>query len=265
MEEHSEKFGTAHIINDWWNINDYFKRTGYNADFRNTEELQLEQLLGVVEAWDNINTNKNICLFTHARNVKDIMAWRDDFKLPITVITTCMGDDCHQFLEGVLRREYNPEMNDYEGLAHTWEHIHNQITTQDDFWSKHCDINFKMSDWLINHQDVYKKLDLAPQANMHLWCNQYMLFNNMMEEFEDYHVVYTDQRDSYRIQLYVYMFNKYRKHLSSRQQDAFAQALIAQHHSEPRYPDPKEFAAETLKRAKLPLDLIEDIVYHKDY
>lgn len=259
LYEESECFGTAHIINDWWNVSDYLKQNGYDADFRNTEELDADQLIKLCSTWQEMNTGKDICLFTHARNTKQIIEYRNELNLPIVVLTTYMGNDCHNFIEGILRREYNPEMNTYAGLLKSWDHIYNQITTQDAFWTNHSDISLKMSDWLLNSAAVYSRLGLAAQANMQLWCNQFLLFNNMLEEFEDYHVIY-DDTDIYKIQLYVYLFNKYRDHLTDYQQQHFAAALPVQHNSEPRYSDIREFSIETLKKAKVPVDIINKIV-----
>ena len=59
LEEHSKEFGVAHIIDDWWNVSDALKEA-YNADFRNTNELEEQDLVEVCEVWQAQNTGKHI-------------------------------------------------------------------------------------------------------------------------------------------------------------------------------------------------------------
>ena len=150
LTEESEWFGTAHIINDWWNVNDHLKNNGYDAEFRNTDRLTEQQLLQLNQTWQEMNTGKDICLFTHARNVSEIIKIKNLHCLPVKVITTKMGQGSYQFLSGILRREFNTEMNDYRDLLSAWDHIYNQLTGQDFFWEADSEVTFQMRDWLLD-------------------------------------------------------------------------------------------------------------------
>lgn len=263
LTEDSEWFGTAHIINDWWNVSDRLKAGGYDADFRNSERLSYSQLTRLVDAWQDINTGKNICLFTHARNVKEIMDWRDEHQLPVTVITTRMGANCTQFIGGVLRREFNPEMNQYENLISGWDHIYNQLTVQDAFWSQHNDISFEMHDWLKDTRTVYNKLGITENTNIKLWCDQYLLFNDMSEEFETENgVLYETQREAYKIQLFTYLVLHYSLGLDEKSRNSYARALPQVYLEEKRIFDLPDFAAAAMSRAGIPVDIINKIAYN---
>lgn len=262
LTEESEWFGTAHIINDWWNISDYFKSHGYDAEFRNTNALTEQQIIRIVSTWQKINTGKNICLFTHARNVKEIMQIRDHYNLPIIIITTTMGEGSYQFLSGVLRREFNEEMNNYQGLLDAWDHIYNQLTVQDDFWKSYADITFKMRDWLVDTDSVYQELNLTSNTNIALWCEQYLRFNDMDEEFETQHgVIFGDQRPVYRLQLFSYLVLMYRDCISRDQLSVYAKKLPEILEHRPKIFDFREFASEAMTRAGIPVDTINKIVY----
>jgi hypothetical protein len=262
LTEESEWFGTAHIINDWWNISDQFKNSGYDAEFRNADALTRQQLVRLSDAWKNINTGKNICLFTHARNVQEIMQIRDQHHLPIAVITTIMGPGSYQFLSGVLRREFNEGMNDYQGVLAAWDHIYNQLTVQDDFWSAASDVTFKMRDWLIDTQKIYQSLNLASNSNIAMWCEQYLRFNNMDEEFETQHdVIFGDHRPVYKLQLFSYLVLRYRDLLSSGQLSAYAKKLPEILEHRPKIFDFTEFADAAMERAGIPVDKRQEIIY----
>ena len=45
LKEHSEWFGDAHIIDDWWNVHDDDIAKAYDPDFRNNIELSEEKTL----------------------------------------------------------------------------------------------------------------------------------------------------------------------------------------------------------------------------
>lgn len=264
LTEESEWFGTAHIINDWWNVNDYLKINGYTVDFRNNDRISEQQLLDLCDTWNSMATGKDICLFTHARNVQEIMKIRDEHQLPIKVITTYMGVGSHQFLTGVLRREFNTEMNDYQDLLSAWDHIYNQLTTQDNFWTKYSDISFKMHDWLINTSKIYQSLGLTENKNISLWCYQYLLFNDMNEEFEtDCGVVFGDPRPVYKLQLFSYLVLKYKDQLTPDQLAAYAHKLPEVLDHRPKIFDFDEFAEEAMKRSGIPVDTVISVVYSK--
>ena len=176
LEEHSEWFGKAHIINDWWNLHDDFKV--YNYDVRNNVVLSEESLIAIAEAWRTFPTTKNICLFTHARNTEDIMMYAKKNNLPVKVITTIMGNNSHHFVSAFLRREYNDEMNDYESNHLVWEYLYNQLTTQDSVWQEHYDYCFQMSDWLHKPYSVYTKLSVEACSDIEQWTLQYLKWND---------------------------------------------------------------------------------------
>ncbi len=176
LEEHSEWFGKAHIINDWWNLHDSFNV--YNYDIRNNIVLSEQNLIALAEAWRTFPTTKNICLFTHARNTGDIMMYAKRNNLPVKVITTIMGKDSHHFVNAFLRREYNDEMNDLESNHRVWEYMYNQLITQDSIWQQHYDYCFQMSDWLHKPQSVYTKLNVEACPDIGQWVEQYLRWND---------------------------------------------------------------------------------------
>jgi len=205
LEEHSAEFGVAHIINDWWNVSDAVKEA-YNADFRNTNELEEQDLVEVCEVWQAQKTGKHICLFTHAMNTKDIIEIRDRLDLPMVVITTTLGLECEDFIRPMLKREYNPIMNDYKGLDAAWEHTYNQIIEHDAFWSEHTDFVISTPQWLNTPEVVYDMLGITDQPNMKLWTNQYKLWNDV-DELEKGIVIYS-RPDDYVVTLLTYFLIK---------------------------------------------------------
>ena len=179
LEEHSEWFGKAHIINDWWNVHDFIAgEYGYNEDFRNTIELTEDQLGKVVDSWDKFPSDKHICLFTHARNVNEIMQYAADNDWPVKTVTTTMGENSHHFISAFLRREYNEEMNSFEDLFEVWKYIYYQLTAQDNFWQESNDYCFQMSDWLHSPQTIYSTLGVAHATDIDQWTSQYLRWNN---------------------------------------------------------------------------------------
>ena len=176
LEEHSESFGKAHIINDWWNVHDNIK--AYDHDFRNNVVLSEAKLIQLVEFWRTFPTTKHICLFTHARNTADIMHYAQKNNLPVKVVTTIMGSNSHHFMSAFLRREYNNEMNDYESTKEIWEYTYNQLITQDEVWQESYDYCFQMSDWLHNPHSVYTKLGVEACPDIGQWIEQYLRWND---------------------------------------------------------------------------------------
>lgn len=205
LEEHSKWFGVAHIINDWWNVGDSLRK-GYDPEFRNTVELTKEQLHTVCNTWNDIDTDKNICLFTHARNTEDIIQIAKEENLPIVVITTSMGPNSHHFIEAFLKREYNDEMNDYEDFQSAWKYIYYQLTAQDSFWREHCDYHFQMSDWLHNTHTVYETLNIAACNDIKLWTEQYLRFNNS-NHLVEFDTVALESSIIRKLEFLTYVFN----------------------------------------------------------
>tara|TARA_B110000438_G_scaffold207059_1_gene198801 strand:+ start:45 stop:902 length:858 start_codon:yes stop_codon:yes gene_type:complete len=180
LREKGTQFENAVIIEDWWNIPNTFANT-YNHDVRNNENIKLETLQNLCNKWENLNTDKHIALFTHATNTADIMQWRDEYNLPITVVTTIMGNNCYLYMDLFLKREFNFDMNEYVNLLNTWKYIYNQFLSQDMFWSKHADIVFEMNDWLNDPSVVYSGLGISHNHNMKFWLDQYKQLNGYHE------------------------------------------------------------------------------------
>lgn len=176
LKEHSEWFGDAHIIDDWWNVHDDIAKA-YDPDFRNNIELSEEKLIAVYNAWQEFPSDSHICLFTHARNTKDIMAYAKKNNLPVKVITTIMGNNSHHFIEAFLRREYNEEMNTYENSAEVWKYIYHQLAKQDEVWQESYDYCFQMSDWLHTPELLYSTLGVQASVDIHIWVSQYLKWN----------------------------------------------------------------------------------------
>jgi len=183
LEENSEHFGKAHIINDWWNVADEMRKA-YDPDFRNNIVLSEEKLIALVEEWRTFPTTKNICLFTHARNTADIMHYVQKNNLPVKVITTIMGDNSHHFIEAFLRREYNDEMNEFDEQFEIWKYIYYQLSTQDEVWQESYDYCFQMSDWLHKPSSLYTTLNVQNCTDISSWTNQYLRWNNSDEFVE---------------------------------------------------------------------------------
>ena len=177
LEENSEWFGKAHIINDWWNVADDIRKA-YDPDFRNNIELSEEKLITASNAWQKFSSSKHLCLFTHARNTADIMAYAKKNNLPVKVITTTMGNNSHHFINAFLRREYNEYMNSFDEQFEIWKYIYYQLSHQDDVWQESYDYCFQMSDWLHNPTDLYTTLGVETCADISIWTDQYLKWND---------------------------------------------------------------------------------------
>lgn len=177
--ETSDQFGTAYTINDWWNIPPTFNNI-YNFEFRNTNNLTKNQLLDVVEFWDKFDTEKSICLFTHAVNIKEIVDLRNKYSLPITIITTNFGSEFYKYADLFLKREYNSSMNEFESMFMTWKYIYENILFNDLNWSEHSDIVLQMSDWLDN-KELYHILGIEENKDINLWIKDYLTKNQHTE------------------------------------------------------------------------------------
>ena len=177
LEENSEWFGKAHIINDWWNVADDIRKA-YDPDFRNNIELSEEKLIAASTAWQKFPSSKNLCLFTHARNTADIMAYAKKNNLPVKVITTVMGNNSHHFINAFLRREYNEYMNSFDQQFEIWKYIYYQLSKQDEVWQESYDYCFQMSDWLHKPHSLYTKLNVADCSDISIWTQQYLKWND---------------------------------------------------------------------------------------
>lgn len=174
IDEYGSGFSKAVTINDWWNIPHDFAKV-YTHDVRNNETISVDTLESLCDNWA---IEKDIALFTHATNTKDIIKWRDEFNLPIKVVTTIMGKNCFNYLDMYLKREYSGIMNQFTDLFDTWKHIYNQFLTIDTIWSTDADYVLEMHDWLNDPKVVYDKLNIANNTHIAQWVNEYKMYNN---------------------------------------------------------------------------------------
>ena len=250
LEEQSKYFGTAHIINDWWNVSDQLK-TVYNKDFRNDDEMEEQTLVDLCTVWNSIETDKHICLFTHARNTADIIKYRDRNSLPIVVITTLMGENSYPYIPAFLKREYNDEMNDFEHWLSAWVYTYNQVIVQDIIWREHCDFAFEMNDWLSNTQYIYGTLGIAPSADINLWVYQYLLSNNSIDDTA-YDVVNYKTNEMDRFKQLMYMLTQYGKEFKMDQERAmYALMLYHMMGADPVIHQTEDFVKEAKHRLGL--------------
>ena len=177
LEENSEWFGKAHIINDWWNVADDIRKA-YDPDFRNNIELSEEKLIAASNVWQKFPSSKNLCLFTHARNTTDIMLYAKKNNLPVKVITTVMGNNSHHFINAFLRREYNEYMNSFDEQFEIWKYIYYQLSKQDEVWQESYDYCFQMSDWLHKPSSLYTTLNVQNCSDINIWTQQYLKWND---------------------------------------------------------------------------------------
>jgi len=227
LEEHSEKFGTAHIINDWWNVSDQFKAaTGYNSDIRNTESLDEDEVVQLANGFEELNLGKNMCIFTHARNLEEIKEYRDKHKLPIVLVSTLVGSQSHHFISSWLRREYNDQMNEYENLQEAWKYLYTQRIYNDDEWSDHMDYSFRMYDYLKDPQYVYKTLNISPNEHMSVWTDQYLLRNDSLYLEYDLENVDHYAGARYKLTLLMHMLDEVRLFCHSSHQQIKAACIM---------------------------------------
>jgi len=177
LDEAGSKFKDATVIEDWWNIPKTFTNF-YNHDVRNNENIKLETLQTLCNEWQQLETGKHIALFTHATNTADIMQWRNEHNLPITVVTTIMGPGFYSYMDLFLKREYSDEMNKFVNVFDTWKHIYNQFLANDIKWSAHTDCVLEMDNWLNDPAVVYSKLAIESNYNMKVWADEYKQANS---------------------------------------------------------------------------------------
>lgn len=180
LDEAGSEFTNATVIEDWWNIPNSFARV-YNHDVRNNETMRLSTLQNLCNSWDTLSTGKDIALFTHATNTQDIMNWRDEWDLPVKVVTTIMGNNCYNYMDLFLKREYSDEMNKFVSLTDTWKYVQSQFSSNDVTWAKHADFVVEMHNWLGDPLDTYVSLGIASNQNMNTWVAEYKMKNNHEE------------------------------------------------------------------------------------
>lgn len=164
LNEISDKFGTAHTINDWWNVPDGVK---YNKNIRNATQLTYDDLMPLCDSVQAANLGKNIAFFTHAPNFLEISSIVEHHKLPVNIITTCIGDNSHHFVTSWLRREYNKIMNTWEDQQQAWTHLYKQRIIQDSLWRS------------SNTKEMYEWL-YDPSNH---WLNEYNKANGILFDF----------------------------------------------------------------------------------
>lgn len=202
LNEAGSKFKDATVIEDWWNIPKSFAKT-YNHDVRNNENIKLETLQNLCNEWGNLHTGKHIALFTHATNTADIIKWRNEHELPITVVTTIMGENCYHYIDLFLQREYSNEMNKFVSLFDTWKYLYNQFLSQDVTWAEHADVVLAMDDWLNDPAVTYFALGIFPNHNMKIWVEEYKMANG----YEEWNLSLTSTTN--RLKTMCYIFGKY--------------------------------------------------------
>ncbi len=178
-EENNDSFGTAYTINDWWNLNDDIaNKLQYDVIFRNTQQLTKTQLINLCKGFNDLSLDKNLCLFSHARNIKEIKNHINNYNLPIVIVSTVFGEKCGTFINSWIKREYSNEMNKFIDLFDSWEYIFTQRISNDEEWKKHSDYAFGMHDWLIDTNKIYDSLNIKPYNDIHQWTKQYLDKNN---------------------------------------------------------------------------------------
>jgi hypothetical protein len=192
-------FNKAVTINDWWNISYEYDKI-YNKDVRNNEIMSLDTLRTLCDNW---TIDKDIALFTHATNTNDIMKWRDEFNLPVKVITTVMGKNCFNYLDMYLKREYSSIMNKFTDLFDTWKHVYTQFLSIDTMWSTNADYVLEMHDWLDDPKIVYDKLNIHSNTHIIQWVKEYKMVNSYTELDIDKNNV------SNKLKTICYIYHKY--------------------------------------------------------
>ena len=204
LDEAGSKFKDATVIEDWWNIPKTFANF-YNHDVRNNENIKLETLQTLCSEWQQLETGKHIALFTHATNTEDIINWSNLFDLPITVVTTIMGNKCYSYMDLFLKREYSDEMNKFVNIFDTWKYLYNQFLANDIKWSTYADYVLEMDNWLNDPAVVYSKLGIEPNANMKVWTTEYKQANS----YNEWDVRVTNT--SNRLKTICYIYGTYHK------------------------------------------------------
>ena len=180
LSEHSNEFGVAATLNDWWNIPDELDE--YHKGVRNAETLEYGNVRRLCQQWQDLNTGRNIALFSHAKNAQQIE--QDTQDLPVKFVSTLAGPNFEKFIGLWIKREYNTIMNDYESFESA---IYNALDIQygRDKWNP-AQQTITMNDWLVG--DFYSKLNITP-APIDIWRKQYLFRNDFNSVLPDDHVV----------------------------------------------------------------------------
>lgn len=179
LKEVSEKFGTAHTINDWWNVPNDF--SSYTRNVRNADVLSLQQLEQITDQAKDINIEKNIALFTHATNHSMIQKWIDTYNLPMNIVTTVMGNHCHHYVASWLKREYNHTMNDWQDQQQAWDQLSKQ-RIKDAEWESRNTVS--IYEWLNNPSDMFAKLNIKYPVGIDVWLKEYCYKNDILYDFD---------------------------------------------------------------------------------
>lgn len=181
LNEISDRFGTAHTINDWWNVPNDF--SSYTKEIRNADVLSLKQLEHLSDNIKDINLGKNIALFTHATNHTMLNDWVKTYNLPVNIVSTIMGSSSHLYVTSWLRREYNNIMNDWDTEETAWYNLLHQRTVKDIEWTGSKTLS--MHEWLIDPLVMYNKLNIQPCNSINLWLEDYKNKNGIVDDFDN--------------------------------------------------------------------------------
>lgn len=170
LSETSTQFGTAYTLNDWWNVPLSF--SAYTANIRNASALTLADLHQLSQQFQQSGIQRNLAVFTHARNPEQIQSLAQQHSLPIRTVSTIMGPGSHVYVPSWIKREFSTIMNPWQGFLPAWQHLANQRIVQDTVWSRNACV-LQMSDWLDADPQVYNKLGIAPAADINQWLTEY--------------------------------------------------------------------------------------------
>ena len=227
---HTEKgtnFNDALTINDWWNIPDTYVET-YTPDIRNNEQMDVSSLSTLCRVWESLGTGKSVALFTHAKNTKEIIEYKNKHNLPITVITTTMGTNSYLYLDLFLKREYSDEMNAFTSIDSTWKYLYNQYINQDEMWAEHADVVLEMHDWLGDPADTFNALKIFHNKNLKQWVKEYLQRNS----YKEWNIKVNDVNNKLKAISYLFQYNQHQMPtLQSKKLLALAGLDAVRHHA----------------------------------
>lgn len=168
--EKNDTFTDANTINDWWNIPPQFKQ--YTTSIRNTNKLTEQQLHDISFGWQELAIDKNICIFTHAENIEEIISIVNEYNLAIKIVTTRFGENFYKYIDMFLSREYSVEMNIFEDIYDTVSFIALQYKNDLTYYNDNC-VSFEVDDWLGNTDKIYKDLNVTNASHINVWVNHY--------------------------------------------------------------------------------------------
>lgn len=174
--EKNSTFNDASTINDWWNIPPQFEQ--YTASIRNANKLTEQQLHDISFGWQELAIDKNICIFTHAENIDEIVNIIDEYNLSIKVVTTQFGQNFYKYIDMFLSREYSEEMNLFEDVFSTVSFISLQYKNDSIYQNNSC-VSFEVDDWLSNPSKIYQDLNVTHAKHVNVWITHYREKNNI--------------------------------------------------------------------------------------